>query len=70
MFRNDVDANLDPHALDEEELEASCDEGDSNDEDAEVNIFYYIHICISPHVKSQFTGYSHCCALLGCSSNK
>ncbi|KAJ3812299.1 hypothetical protein F5876DRAFT_74951 [Lentinula aff. lateritia] len=36
MFRNDVDANLDPHALDEEELEASCDEGDSNDEDAEV----------------------------------
>ncbi|KAJ3849219.1 hypothetical protein EV368DRAFT_47736 [Lentinula lateritia] len=70
MFRNDVDANLDPHALDEEELEASCDEGDSNDEDAEVNIFYYIYICISPHVKSQFTGCSHCCALLGCSSNK
>lgn len=46
MFRNDVDANLDPHALDEEELESSCDEGDSNDEDAEVNIFYiypYMH---------------------------
>lgn len=39
MFRHDSDANLNVHALDEEEMEESCDELDNNeDSDEEVNV--------------------------------